>query len=75
MKRKPGRGWEHLGGAVWERTVTRIHVGHAMCRMGGEWVPGEIWPVSFDVRRHIAEQGGNRRRGIMVWALTLGGTP
>ena len=64
MKR-PGRGWKHINGAVWDHTSgIRIYVGN-MCRLPcGRHIMG-----AKRLRRAVREQGGNLRRGTMVWAL------
>ncbi len=69
MKR-PGLGWKHINGAVWDHTTgIRIYVG-GICRLPcGRVVVGNQWPESKRLRRAVREQGGNWRRGTMVWAL------
>jgi hypothetical protein len=69
---KPGIGWTNLGPAVWEHTSgTRIHVG-GYCRLADGRDFSECrWPESMDAARAIAVCGGNRKRGMMVWAMNL----
>lgn len=49
----------------------RVHTA-GMCQMpDGQFVYGRSWPESRALDRAVAEQGGNRRRGVMVWAMRL----
>ena len=67
---RPGLGWEHVGGAVWDHaTGVRIHTS-GMCRLpSGEYVVGTEWPTIQRLGRMVRINGGNRRRGVMAWAL------
>lgn len=71
--RRPGSGWKAYEIApVWEHsTGLRVHEG-GLCRLpSGSMVDGERWPECVSLQRAILEQGGTRRRGLMVWALSL----
>ena len=69
---RPGRGWEQNGRCYDHDSGLRITVGYAMCRLpSGDVINGELWPESRTVRHWIAVAGGNRRRGVMMWARTL----
>ena len=71
---KPGSGWKHVGGSVWDHAPTgvRLHVGGALCRFPGlDFVYGMLWPEGRSVNRCIRIAGGNRRRGLMIWALQV----
>ena len=67
---RPGPGWRHLGGAVWEHDCgVRIHI-YGLCRSSrGPFVNGRMWPESRNLDRMIQINGGNRKRGVMAWAL------
>lgn len=71
-RRRPGGGWTWLGSSVWEHsTGLRIH-GLGAARMpDGTHVSGMSWDQYFPLARAIREQGGNRKRGLMVWGLSL----
>lgn len=67
---RPGEGWVHLGGAVYEHTTgVRVHVGGLMRTPTGDTVVGTLWPESRRMDRCIRMNGGNRRRGVMAWGL------
>lgn len=74
--RKPGPGWKRAGlpdVSVWDHVSgVRVHT-FGLCRLrSGEFVNGgNIYPAMKLLDRAIREQGGNRRRGAMVWALRL----
>jgi len=70
--RRPGNGWTDLGPApVWKHTSgIRVH-SLGLCRLpDGTIVDGEACPESRALRRAIEEQGGTRKRGLMVWSLS-----
>lgn len=66
--RRPGNGWKHLAGSVWEHsTGVRIHL-LGMARLpDGTSLPWK-WDGEYDAKR---QQGYNTKRALMVWALTL----
>ena len=74
MTTKPGPGWSYQGGAVWDHASgIRIHV-YGLCRFAdGRIVNGQWWPESRTLYRMIAINGGNRKRGVMAWALNKTG--
>ena len=72
-KFKPGRGWSHAGGAVFDHVDgIRIHVS-GMCRLppDGEVVKGTDLPEIQMMNWFIRINGGNRKRGVMAWARNL----
>lgn len=70
MRHQPGPGWKHLGSAVWENNDgLRIAVGGAYRLPDGTFVSGEQWPQSKELYRWIRIAGGNRKRGVMLWAM------
>lgn len=71
---RPGAGWKHLGGAVWEHTNgTRIHLLGAVRLPDMSFLSANKWPESSEARRFIRINGGNRKRGLMAWALAHNG--
>lgn len=70
-KTRPGQGWKtYVQTGVMEHTSgLRVHIfGMAMLR-SGEVVNGITWPECRNVDRCVAECSGNRRRGVMIWAM------
>ena len=67
---RPGHGWSHAGGAVYDHiSGVRVHV-FGLCRLpDGTEVRGTIWPEVHNLDRYIAMNGGNRKRGVMAWGL------
>jgi len=67
--RRPGEGWKHVNGAVWDHnTGMRLHMHGLLRTPDGEHIDGTLWPQSKSVA--LAEKmTGNRRRGLMLWAL------
>lgn len=69
---KPGPGWEKVGPSVYDHpSGLRIHVGGYCLMPQGEFISGNAWPQSSVMDRFIRIAGGNRRRGVMMWALSL----
>ena len=69
---RPGPGWSHIAGVVWEHdNGTRIHL-LGMARLpNGEWISSNKWPDSRDADFMIRANGGNRKRGLMAWANNI----
>lgn len=66
---RPGPGWRHIAGSVYEhQSGIRTHV-VGICARGDVVVMGTNWPESRELYRMIRINGGNRRRGVMAWAL------
>ena len=68
---RPGCGWKHVAGSVWDHKPTglRLHVGGALVQFPGTgFCYGMLWPEGRSVDRCIEIAGGNRRRGLMIWA-------
>lgn len=67
---RPGPGWYHLGGSVYEHSSgIRIHVAGLCGFPPAPIVNGMIYPVSRELDRFVRINGGNRKRGMMAWAL------
>jgi hypothetical protein len=63
---KPGPGWKHAGGAVYDNAIgVRVHV-MGLCRLYGM-----RWPERRNLDRFVRINGGNRKRGAMAWAADL----
>lgn len=69
---KPGPGWKHVGGAVYDHSSgIRAHVG-GYCRLpSGEFISGNTIDQLYALNRFIRINGGNRKRGVMAWAKTI----
>lgn len=66
--RRPGPGWKHLAGSVWEHTTgLRVHM-LGMARLPDGQVLPWRWQDEYDAKR---QQGYNTKRALMVWALSL----
>jgi hypothetical protein len=71
---RPGAGWKHLAGPVWEHpNGARIHT------MGMIQLPDKThlslnnWRESEFGWRMVRINGGNRKRGLMAWVMNLVG--
>lgn len=74
MNNKPGLGWiKTMHGSVFDHASgIRIHTGGCLCRFpNGDIVVGVRHPESINLDQNIRVAGGNRKRGVMVWALAL----
>ncbi len=70
---RPGNGWRHLAGPVWEHTNgARIHT-MGLVRMpdGATFFSLHKYPDNMEGSRLVKINGGNRKRGLMAWANTL----
>jgi len=65
-------GWKPLGFAVYEHASgIRAHA-YGVCGLSpGPLVWGTQWPESMVLDRFIRQNGGNRRRGVLAWAMHL----
>jgi len=72
---KPGPGWKHLAGPVWEHdNGVRIHLlGLVRLPSGGFVSAAGGLAESLDFSKYMRINGGNRKRGLMAWANSLGG--
>ena len=68
---RPGPGWRHIAGHVYAHSNgTQIHVGGFVQLPSGEFLSDRKWPECQDAARMIRANGGNRKRGLMAWAMT-----
>lgn len=68
---KPGAGWKHLGGAVYEHSSgARVHTGGLVRLPGPVFYELNTWPASWEMREMIRVCGGNRKRGLMAFAVS-----
>lgn len=73
-KLKPGPGWHHIAGAVYEnRDGLRIHL-LGLARLPDGRVLDANGSEFFRAERFIQINGGNRKRGLMAWAAHSGAT-
>ena len=68
---RPGAGWRHLAGPVYEhKNGTRLHMLGLIKLPDGDFLYANKWPESKYAARFIRANGGNKRRGLMAWAMT-----
>ena len=68
---RPGPGWTQLNDPVWEHTTgTRIHWSGPIVRLPDMTMP-PVYPDRWRLNTVIRANGGNRKRGVMAYALTL----
>ena len=74
MKLRPGPGWQHWPrDGVWDHS-TGICISTAGLilipdKAGTRLIWENKWPHSQSAERWIKIAGGNRKRGLMLWAL------
>ena len=67
---RPGSGWRHIAGPVYEHSNgTRVHVGGFVRLPNGEFLSASTFPESQNAALMIRINGGNKRRGLMAWAM------
>ena len=67
----PGNGWQHVGGAVWEHSSgIRVHLLGMVKLPTGEIFSATTYPHWNAAQLMIRINGGNRKRGLMAWAMT-----
>lgn len=66
---RPGRGWSHVAGSVYDHANgLRLHLLGMLRLPSGEHVSANEWPESRSVGFYVRANGGNRKRGLMAWA-------
>ena len=71
-KHAPGPGWANIGNAVWEHeNGTRIHVSGLVRKPDMTFVSLNKHPEGREGGRYIKINGGNRKRGLMTWAVNV----
>ena len=69
---RPGAGWKHLAGSVWEHSSgTRIHLIGLVRLPDMSFFSLNKYPECMDGYKMIRINGGNRKRGLMSWANYL----
>jgi hypothetical protein len=64
---RPGPGWTHLGGSVYQHSSgTRVHMLGGLLLPGNLWFWGGRWPDLHNMDFFI-RACGNKKRGIMAW--------
>ena len=67
---RPGRGWSHVAGSVYDhKSGLRLHTLGILRLPGGETVSANDWPELLIVGKYVRINGGNRKRGLMAWAM------
>jgi hypothetical protein len=67
---RPGGGWRHVAGPVWEHAGgARVHIAGLVKLQDGRYLHANKWPECRDAERLIRVNGGNRKRGLMAWAM------
>ena len=72
---RPGKGWKQLKGPVWEHdSGVRIHVSGRLVRLNGCKVSGPVDESEYSLLRKLTlVNGGNKKRGLMAFALNVKG--
>jgi hypothetical protein len=71
--RKPGPGWRHISGSVWDHIPSgmRVH-GLGFVRMpDGRWINGTEWPEIIRFGLSVGLTGTTNMRHVMVWAMLV----
>lgn len=69
---RPGKGWKHLGGAVWEYSNgTRVHLLGSVRLPDGTTTSKFRHPEANRLWQLTRINGGNFKRGLMAWAREL----
>ncbi len=69
---RPGVGWEHIAGPVWEyKNGTRIHLSGLVRKPDMTFVSLNKFSEGTEGWRQIEINSGNRKRGLMAWAVIL----
>lgn len=72
MRTKPGKGWKHAGGPCWDHVCgIRLHLSGLVRTQDGSIVSASRWPEPIYAGVFMRVCGGNRKRGLMVWALSV----
>ena len=72
--RRPGPGWQQntITKAVWDHdSGMRLHMLGMLRLPNGEIRQANQWPTSQLADGCIRVAGGNRKRGLMIWALVM----
>ena len=69
---RPGPGWKPISGSVYAHiSGARVHLGGFVKLPDGRFLNENKWPECMDASMLIKINGGNRKRGLMAWALML----
>lgn len=71
---RPGPGWRQnkINTAVWDHySGMRLHMLGLLRLPNGEMRQANQWPTSHLANGCIRVAGGNRKRGLMVWAMVM----
>lgn len=68
---RPGLGWKRLAGSVWEHSSgARVHCAGLVKMPSGVYYSIRNWAESKGMRKTIAINGGNVKRGLMAWCVS-----
>lgn len=69
---RPGPGWSELSSVVWEHIGgARIHLLGLVRMPDKSYRDANCMPQYFEASQFIKINGGNRKRGLMAWAMKL----
>jgi hypothetical protein len=72
LVRRPGPGWRFVGSACWKHdSGVGVHLLGMAFMPDGTVRHESTWPSSQIASGYIRLAGGNRKRGLMMWALAL----
>lgn len=64
--------WKRLQKSVYERGKMRLHIACGLVRLSSGTFIGQYYPGQLDrVIETTRLQGGNKKRGLMLWAEQL----
>jgi len=70
--RRPGPGWRFVGSGVWDHVSgMRLHCLGLLVMPDGKIRRATEWPSSDIAEGYVCVAGGNRKRGLMMWAMAL----
>lgn len=70
--RRPGRGWSHVAGAVYDHdSGMRLHLLGYLRMPDGRWLCGNAWPEVQRVSLAMHLTGQTGKRMLMVWAILV----
>lgn len=72
--RRPGRGWQQntVTKSIWDHeSGMRVHMLGMLRLPNGEIRRANQWPAIQLADMCIRVAGGNRKRGLMIWALVM----
>ena len=74
LRRKPGRGWtqDKITTSMWDHdSGISLHLGGYVRLLDGRIVSVNTWREHLEFSLALRMAGGNRKRGLMLWALMV----